>query len=186
MTLWIILLILAVAMGGIGMAIAGMTLASPWIGAGIGLLLATMTFPAFLPVWRKITANGKIWVCAICQAAMIGSLGFMLTFGLNYWLADDSSLQTVDAHVIAKFQQEHRKTRRAGRRYVPTGEVWHSYHVTLELPDGRRKNREVKVSEYISLRTGSKMRIGVEKGLFGMDIVKPVNKSRNRSYRSPK
>lgn len=173
--LWIVFLFISAAMAGIGLAIAGMTLASLWKGAVIGLLLAAISFPAFFPIWHKIIPDGKLWHYAIGQAILVGSLGFMLMFGLNYWFADKDSCHTVEAHIVAKFQQEHNRTRRSGRRYIPSGEKWYSYHVTIELPDGRRKNRKVPVSQYLRLRTGSKIDIEIEKGLFGMDIIRPVD-----------
>ena len=60
--LWIVFLFISAAMTGIGLAIAGMTLASPWKGAVVGLLLAAISFPAFFPIWHKIIPDGKLWL----------------------------------------------------------------------------------------------------------------------------
>lgn len=150
----------------------GITLADgriPWA------IFAALSLLAAIPIWRwwrRITGSHKfIWnyLYGIVVIAAIISSAFYMS---NYFLADPASKHPVTATVVNKYSREQAKRRTVGRRSYYTGEKTYSYHILLRFETGHVKERPVPVSKYIKIRIGDKMEYDVERGLFGIPVIK--------------
>jgi len=151
----------------------GITLADgriPWA------IFAALSLLAAIPIWRwwrRITGSHKfIWnyLYGIVVIAAIISSAFYMS---NYFLADPASKHPVTATVVNKYSREQAKRRTVGRRiiYVP-GEKTYTYHIVLRFENGLEKERPLPIKKYLKVRIGDKMEYDVERGFFGIPVIK--------------
>lgn len=172
----VMLTLLAIIAAGVAVGMWSRTLVGWWVVPSmaaipaVGIGLASSTFMSRLTgsAVRLLNA-GIMWaiMTAVLSAAALT---------VNYTGADDATDRTVEATVIAKHRKEHQERRRSGRRTYLTGKKYYTYELTLQLPDGRTKDQAVSAKAYSRIRTGSIRRLHIQRGLFGLDVIKPAPK----------
>lgn len=139
-------------------------------------IFATVALCAAIPTrtwWRRLTDSGKfIWnyLYGVVVILAVLSSAFYMS---NYFLADPGSKHPVTAEVVNKYSREQAKRRTVGRRiiYVP-GEKTYTYHIVLRFENGLEKERPLPVKKYLKVRIGDRMEYDVERGFFGIPVIK--------------
>lgn len=167
-----VLLFAAFIMLPLGMVIYEHTIVEWWIPVTAAAIIAIGTTPMLFRKWATLTNMRYAIINILCNLFVAGSFSYTLFLGVNYWWANDTSATQVETTVVKKFKRAHTKYRRVSRRTRVADGHWYSYHLELELPDGRHKAVEVPFSTYKKTRTNNTRSITVERGLLGMDIIK--------------
>lgn len=125
------------------------------------------------PMWNIIAG------CVLSFAVFLGSF-----YALNYYMADEASSQEYRVPVLDKFTEEHYHVQRVSRYRVRRGQKYQVYYVYVELPDSSGKKIEVPVSEYVKIKKGRRITLRMERGLFGITVIKnlkfPVRQYKTR------
>lgn len=111
--------------------------------------------------------NKKIAVVLLAGFGMI--IGFL---GLHYFIASRSTPELVEATVCRKYIKTRHHTRRINRRVYTTGEPYNVYYFELEFADGSKEDVEVSLNKYNKTRSGGKVTVTRQKGLFGIPVLK--------------
>lgn len=150
----------------------GITLVKAWQPWCIIILSALGSGIPLWHRWTSITGSEKpVWnylFNTVVAAAVFGG-GFFLT---NYIFSDHGSKHPVEAIVVSKYSREQAKRRTVGRRVIYTAEKYHTYHILLRFDNGLEKEQPVEVSRYLRIRQGDKITYNVERGLFGIRVIK--------------
>lgn len=154
-------------------AFSGFTLIEVWLPwCAIAFLALFSGFPLWR-CWKCITSSDKpIWnylLNTLVAAAVLGSAFFIP----NFIFSDRDSNHSVKATVMEKFSREQSKRRTVGRRIIYTGEKYRTYHIRLRFDNGLEKERPVDLHQYMRIHTGDKIDYNVERGLFGIPVIKP-------------
>lgn len=165
-------IILAMALYGGIMVLYSMTLIKWWYPVLISLALALFTWIPLDGIWRRITRLEKKWARALCHFAIMAGVWGFAFLGINYFGADTSSNHTVYATVIQTYRKESNRTRRVGRRlYVSRRNGW-NYYAQVSIPGSGNKELSLTASQYAHMRKGKKMKLSIEKGALGFDILR--------------
>ena len=165
-------LFISFIMFGFGLAIYGNTLTKWWIPVVPAITFAAVTTPIFIKRWHSLTESYSLIYNGVCHLFTTFSVAYFLFLGCNYFMADDSTLVVEKTEVVKKYSKAHTRYRRVGRnRRVPDGH-YYTYHILLRFSDGREKEQEVILQSYNRIRTGSSRDVKVEKGLFGLSVIK--------------
>ena len=168
----IILLMVALFLLGGGLWLLGNTIVNWWIPAIIAFIPAVVTALPLMPRWQWLFGFSKAVYTLPFHLVVTGSVVFFMFLGLNYWGSDKNTAHIEHTTVVEKFRKEHTRYRRVSRnRRVPDG-TYHTWHLKLQFPDGRTKNREVTFSAYRRTRVGSTRDLNMERGLFGLPVIK--------------
>lgn len=157
--------IMLIALTGWGLALLGNTVVNGWIpltwsvAAGTSALAAVSATPT-----RNLTRG----VVTFFTATAIAFWGLLAA---NYYLADKGSEREVMATVASKSREERHHTRRVHGRVVSTGSPYYVYYLSLQLPDGRYKKRQISLKEYNRIRTGSAYPLHLANGLLGWQVI---------------
>lgn len=165
------LLVIGLLLVSISVNLYGKTIVEPWLPYGIALLLGVASI-AVSGVWRCLTDTSRWWINALYGFAVVGALSAFAIIGGNYYMADESTAHTEEVKVVDKYREKHYKSRRVSRRVYTRGAPYWTYHVTVEFADGRRKPIEVTKKRYAKIKSGSIRELTLQKGLFGMPVVK--------------
>lgn len=165
------LLVIGLLLVSISVNLYGKTIVEPWLPYGIALLLGVASI-AVSGVWRCLTGTSRWWINALYGFAVVGALSAFAIIGGNYYMADESTAHTEEVKVVDKYREKHYKSRRVSRRVYTRGAPYWTYHVTVEFADGRRKPIEVTKKRYAKIKSGSIRELTLQKGLFGMPVVK--------------
>lgn len=159
---------------GLGMAVMQDTFIPGWVPWVVALVPAVVLLPVFVTRWPALTGIENRWVGALCHLVVFGGLFFILFLGSNYMFARESTAVSETASVVEKHRREHTRYRRVSRRsYVPSGH-YHTWHLVLELDDGRRHEQSVSAVVYNRTRVGARRKIPLQRGLFGFTVVKKL------------
>lgn len=172
LTIGIILLLVALFLLGGALWLLGNTLVEWWIPVTIAVVPAAVTAMPLLPRWQWLFGFRKAIATLPIHLFFMSSVVFFMLLGVNYWGTDKSTAHTEHTTVVAKFRKEHTRYRRVSRNHrVPDGK-YHTWHLTLQFADGRTKNMEVPFSTYRNTRKGATRDLSIERGLFGMQVIK--------------
>lgn len=170
-TLRLLVVVLALVSGSIGYAIFEDTLAPWWIPVGMAVAVAAVTFP-FYKKWCWLTESESKTINLICHFLCVGALAYGLFLAGNFGLADSGSTKEVTVTVLRKYVEEHRKTRRVGKhRYVSDG-VRKQYYLEVMFEDGTVKALRVPISTYNKSQEDKPKTLVLQKGFFGLPIVR--------------
>lgn len=97
-------------------------------------------------------------------------------YSINYYCSDATTGEKCDAHVTGKYSQERHRSRRVGRGNYVRGEKYMVYYMTIELPDGRRKDIGLSAGEYVKTRVGQEISLSVETGYFDIPVIKDLSR----------
>ncbi|MBD5213312.1 MAG: hypothetical protein HDS75_00630 [Bacteroidales bacterium] len=169
--LLILLILITISAYGILIALADLTMVS------LGWVL-TCTIPVAAVV--AIAWRGGFSVLFGIDNAIVNKLISVVVFtgvitagfyGINFWMAKESTAHQERAVVIGKHRETRHRTRRVGRRYLP-GEAYYIYYIDLQYPDGEVKPRQVKIGRFNHTRTGDTISVGIEMGALGFPVIK--------------
>lgn len=170
----ILLTFIAIAGAGMSMALQGNTLTEWWRPAAVCLPAAVLLS---LPVQKCIRRlMGWSSFAANYLASLVLTFPVLLAavYSINYYLSDSASARVYDVPVSGKHSEERRRTRRAGRRYVASGEKYYVYYIDITLPDSTRKEIQVPVGSYVKMRSGATVKVTIEQGALGMKVIKEL------------
>lgn len=163
------------ALLGFSIALQRNTLTEWWKPAGACLLLALPTGWLLAGICKKLSGFSNRLVNAGIGVAFSFVTLLAIFYGVNFFGSDSSTHMEKEAEVINKYTEQRYHSRRAGRRYV-RGDKYYVYGVTLRLENGFVKKVEIPVGEYVRIRTGAKVNVEMERGFFGVPVVKNVGK----------
>lgn len=168
----IVAVVLAVGFAGWGYGCAWHTFVRWWepvvaallIGGAICRMLGR---PAewLMPRWPRaaVLAVAALWAASVVYGAGLA---------INYYLADGSTTQAVEAIVTGRHSEERTKYARRGRRTsVPDG-TYTVYYMTLRFDNGETRDFPISAGEYARTRPGQIQHFTVEKGFLGYGIFK--------------
>lgn len=145
------------------------TIVDWWVPLAVAVPPAVASSLLAGKLWSGLTGSRSALlnraVHTIALTGVIAALFFTVNFTADAPAAD------VDVVVSRKFSREHHRNRRVGRRYLPTGEAYHTYHAVVILPDGREKEIEITRGRYSRLRTGGDMTLSLRPGRLGLPVI---------------
>lgn len=181
--LWVILaVVLMFFVASVGLL--GNTLVSAWIPYSVAALFGV----AALPLSRRMewfTSSSRFWVNGICGFFIASGVASFIIIGGNYIFPSESTAHREEVTVSKKYRQEHHRSRRVGRRYVANGAPYYTYHALVEMADGTEKSLELTYEMYNEMKTGSVREIEIERGLFGMPIIRYGSLSKGTRHAAP-
>ena len=191
MATFIRIIVILVCIAGLGMAsvIFGETLVEWWIPV---VLCLSVSAAAAVPLGRRmkyLTTSSNRYVNFAAALVMVFSVVAGGLFTLNYYGSDRNSRSEVKAEVARKYRKTRHRSRRVSRRVYTQGEKYYVYYFELALPGGRRKELHVDTKQYHRTREGAVLTLEVEKGLFGVPVIKehkipvPPHTPRNQGRR---
>ncbi len=143
-----------------------------WVAPLIALFVAGALSPFIGTRWRRLTGFQRDWLNVLTHFIVVGCFVFGAFLSFNYMFAREASEEAIEAHVVRKYSEQHTRYRRSGRRMrIPDGH-YTTWHVDVELPDGRISKRAVDFSRYRRIRVGAPYRLHVRSGLFGFKVIR--------------
>lgn len=171
-TLRIILGLLAFASYTFAIFLGTKTLTTLWIPWVVTAAVALATGLHLAPLCRVFTGSTRFILNYDIYSFISTGVLTGLFFSLNYFLSDPSSACGVNADVTRIYSETRYHTRRVGRRVVGRGNPYKVYNADVVLPGGRTKTIPLTLSEYNSSRHSTVMTVEVEKGFFGLPVIK--------------
>lgn len=168
----ILLTFVVIAALGMAFVLQESTLVRWWIP-----VLASFPVAAALALPLERAVGGLTgWSSRAARYAAAFAAAFSITVGtvytLNFYLSSRTSARSVEAVIAGKHSEERHRSRRAGRRYTASGEKYYEYYLDVLMPDSTRRKIKVSASGYVNTRSGSPATLTIERGLFGMDVIK--------------
>lgn len=112
-------------------------------------------------------------------AAFVFAISIGAFYTVNYYWSDPDTVVTCRAEVTRKYREEHYQVRRLSRNRTVHGQKYYVYFMEIRLHDGRLKPMSITAGEYSRLKAGRSVDLAVEKGFFGIPVIKnsafPVN-----------
>lgn len=153
-----------------------------WKPAVVGACAIAVTGMTKMTRWRWLTATDDRTLNGLFHVYAVGAMAVGVFLLGNYWLpvrsngtADDSRNSYSEKVVVeTKEIVERDKTQRVGRhRYRKTG-VRYEYYIGVVFGNGMRKDIPVTRSVYNRTRQGAPTELLLDRGLFGMPVVRKV------------
>ncbi len=174
----IILILLAtvtIILLGLAAVLQNSTLIEWWIPVAAGLVLALPAGMLLRRLMRRLTRMDSTIVNVLVGTALSYAVVTGSFYALNFYRSDATSTHDYSAPVLNKYSEEHYRTRRVSRNRVTRGETYRVYYVVVELPGGRTKAIDVTLAVYNRARTGGQLTLSVEKGFFGIPVIKNLS-----------
>lgn len=165
----VILGLVAIMAAGAGMGAYDRTLVSWTVPLAVGVGGAAVSLPLVNVMWRRLTCESSLWINGGAHVLFFVTL-FSSSFLLLNLVTDPSTAVKEEVEVVKKFQKQH-QSRGGGRHRHHVRREWTTYHVTIKLADGREKTESVNIQRYNRIRSGSRMKITLEKGLLGPMVI---------------
>lgn len=180
----IILTTAVILLLGLASVLQQHTLIDWWIPAGAcGLLALPCGYLLKRLIYQLTHFKKAIWNI-LAGVVLSFSVFIGLFYSLNYYNSHEDTAQEYSAPIVNKYTEEHYQVKRVSRNRVRRGEKYWVYRISVEMPDGRRKKMEVSPGEYVKIRVGRHIKLRLEKGLFGITVIKNM-KFPVRQYNSP-
>ncbi|MDE7095871.1 MAG: hypothetical protein K2O47_00065, partial [Muribaculaceae bacterium] len=162
--IFIISLVIILALG-FSMGLHSFTIVEWWKPVAVCSLPALAITFLLAGIVRHVT--GPLMKYVEYPLAFILSFStFLLAFyTLNYYKSDPSTAHEYMAPVVRKYSEERTRSRRISRHFYRS-EKYTVYFIELEMSDGKIKKQEKTLRQYNNIKTGSKMRLILENGLF--------------------
>ena len=136
---------------------------------------------------QTFTRSSKAIVNYPLALAVCRSLLIFCFYLPNYCFSRQDTRHEILAPVVKKFTKTHYKTRRISKRTSVRGEKHYTYHFSVALPDSTTKSFSVKTGDFVKVRHGSDIPVTLEKGLFGVTVIKKYTiKPKNTSVKPKK
>lgn len=108
----------------------------------------------------------------LISAIVITGIFCGLFMTCNFAFSSESSRHEEKAVVIRKYKEKHYRSKRVARNRYVRGEPYYEYYISLEYGNGRTKPMLVKIERYNRIRTGDTISVPIERGLFGLSVIK--------------
>lgn len=165
-----LMLLLVIALTGIGCYIYEKTLVAVWIPIGVGLVATIVTFPLYKK-WAWLTRVEHKGLNMLCHVVCVSVISCSLFLIGNYYTTDIASAKEVTVTVLEKLVKERKKSRRVGRhRYVPDG-VRKEYYLKVVFDNGAIETLHVSTATYNKARKGKSKVLVLQKGYFGLPVI---------------
>lgn len=156
---------------GFSMALYGHTLVEWWEPLGIALTAVLVIWFLLRGFWGKVWRGVNPYVALLGHMVVMTGVVLFLILGLNFWFADDTTLHTEEVTVEERLQEKHYHTKRVGRNRYRRGNPYYKYILRVRFDNGRLKEIEVPLKRYNRTRTGGKMTLDLETGLWGYPVI---------------
>ena len=170
-----VLLCVTAVLAVVGYSFQTRTLIDWWVPGTVALLIS---IPVGLALWRvmkTVTRSSKAIVNYPLALAVCWSLLIFCFYLPNYCFSRQDTRHEIMAPVVKKFTQTHYKTRRISKHTSVRGEKYYTYHYSVALPDSTTKSFSVSAGDFVKVRHGSDIQVTLEKGLFGVTVIKKYN-----------
>ncbi len=148
------------------------TIVNGWIVMAICFALSLLSRVTMWRLWRTVTGSQKIWVNYIMQVAVATAVFMLLFYIPNSVFADNQTKHEEKAVAERVYYQTRHKSRRISRRVYGRGEAYKVYFVDVKFKNGARKSLEIPLKQYNRIRKGDSLRYELEKGLFGVTVIR--------------
>ncbi|MDE5839589.1 MAG: hypothetical protein K2H49_01580, partial [Muribaculaceae bacterium] len=156
---------------GFSMGLHSFTIVEWWKPVAVCSLLALPATFLLAGIVRLVTKPIMKYI-EYPLAFMLSFSIILLTFySLNYYKSDSSTAHEYMAPVVRKYSEERTRSRRIGRHSYRS-EKYTVYFIELQMSDGKIKKQEKTLRQYNNIKTGSKMKLVLEKGLFDIPVIK--------------
>lgn len=168
---WMGAILAVMVLYGFSAAIYGHTLVEWWEPLGLALVLALGAWFLLRRCWIRVWSSVNVYLVLLGHMVVMTGAMLFLVLGLNYWCADDSTLHKEQVTVEKRLREKHYHSQRVGRNRYRRGNPYYKYYLNVRFENGRQKNIEVQLTRYNRTRTGSKIALDLESGLFGYPII---------------
>lgn len=165
----IFLVIIGLALWGVGTTLFTLTLVSIWIPIVVAFAFCAILYPILFKPFGKLAPYDSLPVKLFLYIFVIGSIGWFGFLGGNYFLGDRSDEHIEQGVITQKYSQ----TRQQHRRGRSNTEIT-TYYLRVDLPSGQNVRYPVSTSTYVKQKVGNKMDIKVRTGAFGLQIAQFV------------
>lgn len=160
-----------------------------WIVPAVTLTVGAATGLHMWRMWRWLTCDDGKWLNYACHTVIAAVFLSWMFFAANNLLADRSSERIESGVVEGHYREERRKTRRVGRRYVASGEIYYVYKLRIVLDNGESKFITVDTRRYSHVHNGDSVSVPIKDGLLGITVIQTDSlqfirkKTRNRNQK---
>lgn len=155
------------------------TIASVFLICSVGVAAGFVCGLGTAPGFRRITFVKNRVAAYIVSSLMDASVVAALFLTLNYYCSDSGSSHKETVEIEDRYTQRHEGTRKVGKHRYQKITPYNTYHIRINI-GGREKNIELTEKQYSAYRDRNKVELTLERGLFGMDVIKemkPAGKS---------
>lgn len=183
----VVLVIIAVLEYSIGYVLGNYTMASYPIVMCVSFLFAAIIGFFTLNLWRLASGSENIGINITIGTVFLTGFISALFYILNFSCSKENTHHTETAIVIDKRKEVRHKTKRISRRHYTQGEPYNVYYLDIQFNNGTVKPYSIKQRQYSRFRIGDSINVQIEKGLFGLNVIKrngtPIDVPHS-SYRS--
>lgn len=157
-----------------------------WKPVVVGAVAIAVTGMTKMTRWRWLTTTDDRTLNGLFHVYAVGAVAVGVFLLGNYWLPVRDNDMTADGRagysetVVVEKKEivERDKTQRVGRhRYRKTG-VRYEYYIGVVFENGMRKDIPVTRSVYNRTRQGTTTELQLDRGLFGLPVVREVGAGR--------
>lgn len=153
------------------------TLINGWWPLGISAAVAIITSLWGWQLWKWLTDMRAVWVNCIVHIIVTTSVLLLLFYSINYYGSRPSSEITRDVEITSRYYKIHHHSNRTGRHSYSRGAPYKVYFIQITFPSGRTKDLQLPYSEYRRLHKGSHLSLQLQRGFFGIPVIKNLHHS---------
>lgn len=168
--LLVVVVLIAIVLGGMIVAFQGITIGNVWIIAAGALAIGLFSSMTLWRAWAVITGSRKFWVNYAVSVAMDILVLMNIYYGLNYLLTEKESRRE-PAVVERLYSETHHKSRRVGRNRYVQGEPYKVYRTEVRFMSGKKKELSMPFARWRRLHKGDTLHFNVSKGGLGMPVI---------------
>lgn len=168
----IIVALLAIIMAGMASVLHRNTIVDWRWSVLIALVASAAAAFNLKDMMRRLSAIASPAVNYLLSTAFLFCVGIGAFYTINYYGSHSDTGTTVAAEVCRKYKEEHYRTRRLSRGRTVRGSKYYVYYMEVRLPDGRLKPISISAGQYSRLRKGCSIPLTVERGFFGLPVIK--------------
>lgn len=184
--LWIILSVIALFSYAASYSLGNNTMTSFPVVTGVSFAVASAISFLAIPFWRKVTGSENTGINIAANIIFMTGLLAALFYTLNFAFSENATRHTEPAVVINKYIEVRHHSKRVSRNRYVRGEAYNVYYIDLTFENGSIKPFPLKQNLYSKISVGDTISVPVEKGLFGIPVIKRNGSSidvRPSSYR---
>lgn len=157
---------------GASAGLHGETLVDWRVPVSVVVFMALVSGIAFWRMWRWLTRSDNAILNYACHVIVACGVLSALFYGCNYAFSDKDSRHVVDVSVERLYSKTRYRQQRVSRRVYRQGAPYKVYFMEAGLPDGRLKELSLSQKQYRRLHVGDTLELPVERGLFGVAVMK--------------
>lgn len=142
-----------------------------WIPLSISFIIATGSGFLFLRFWSQFTQIRSSIPNFLFHLIFFTLFFSSLFYTLNLIGTSSAHSRKIEAVVLDKFKEKHHRTRRVGKNSYVRGPEYYVYYVTVDYPNGLRKNIRLPYPVYKDMKIDRPITLTVTSGLFGADVI---------------